>query len=184
MATYPATPLKTKNSTGVIIRSAVETDAADVLHVSKSVISEEIFQLMTNDEFTLTSDDEKKWINSFLDKPLGILLVAEVNGRVVGLLDFHIGHRQRISHVGDFAVSILKEFRNLGIGSLLLQSLISWAISTKQIEKINLQVHSTNQHAIQTYLKNGFVIEGIRKKELKYSSNEYVDAILMARFIL
>lgn len=183
MATFEAIKLKAKNSMLVTIRTAIETDAEDILHVSKSVIDEEIFQLMTSSEFSLTSADEKLWINSFTAKPLGILLVAECQGKVVGLLDFHIGHRERISHVGDFAISVLKEFRGISIGSFLLQRLISWAQSTGKIEKINLQVHSTNQQAIQTYLKNGFTVEGVRKKELKYADGNYVDAVLMTRFI-
>lgn len=183
MATLEAIPFIAKNSFAITIRKAVESDAEDILYVSKTVIGEEIYQLMTPNEFNLTLDDERKWIKSYIDKPLGILLVAEFNGKVVGLLDFSIGHRQRISHVGDFAISILKDYRSLGIGTSLLQTLFSWDQSTGLIEKINLQVHSTNQPAIQTYLKNGFVVEGVRKKELKYSHGNYVDAVLMARFL-
>ena len=183
MATYESIQLKAKDSKPVAIRTAIENDAEDILHVSKSVIGEEIYQLITSSEFSLTVADEKIWINSFLAKPLGILLVAECDGKVVGLLDFHIGHRQRISHVGDFAISILKDYRGIGIGTFLIRRLISWAQSTGAIEKINLQVHSTNQQAIQAYLKFGFIVEGLRKKELKYGEGQYVDAVLMARFI-
>lgn len=183
MATLNPVTYTSKNKSEVIIRHAVESDAAALLEIAKSVLAEEIYQLMTTEEFKLTIDDEKKWIGSFLEMPLSILLVAETNGIVVGMLDFHIGHRQRISHVGNFAISIISEFRNLGIGSMLLQTLNQWALSTKKVEKINLQVHSTNQQAIAVYLKNGYVIEGVRKNELKYPDSNYVDAVLMARFV-
>ena len=183
MAQLNPVKYKSKNATEVLIRHAVENDAQSIWDIARSVLTEEIYQLMTAEEFKLTIDDEKKWINSFIDRPHSILLVAEVHGQVVGMLDFHVGHRQRIAHVGNFAVSILKDFRNLGFGSMLLQTLNQWALSTNKIEKINLQVHATNQQAIATYLKNGYIIEGVRKNELKYSDSTYVDAILMARFL-
>lgn len=165
------------------IRSANIEDAEQILFVAKSVIDEEVFQLMESSEFNLTLDKEEKWIQSFLDNPFSIILVAEVDCKLVGILDFSTGHRKRIAHTGDISISILKDFRNLGIGSILLQTLFEWARSTNQIEKINLQVHATNSDAIRVYKKNGFVIEGIRKKELKYSEGKYVDSVLMAIFL-
>ncbi len=173
-----------KSSTEVTIRCATVHDAEQILFVSKSVIDEDIFQLTTSEEFSqITIEQEIKWIESFLRKPFDLLLVAEVENQIVGLLDFSIGRRLRIAHVGDLAMSVLKPYRNLGLGSLLLQTLIEWSKSTKKIEKINLQVHSTNKAAIQTYVNNGFVIEGTRKYELKYSPTQYVDSVLMAHFL-
>ena len=80
-------------------------------------------------------------------------------------------------------MSVEKKLRRIGIGSALLDCLISWANNNSQIEKINLQVHSTNKPAIALYESKGFTVEGIRKKELKYSQNRYVDSVLMASWV-
>lgn len=71
----------------------------------------------------------------------------------------------------------------MGIGTLLLQSLIDWAKSTDKIEKINLKVHSVNEIAIGLYRKMGFDVEGVQKKDLKYGPEKYVDTILMGKMI-
>jgi hypothetical protein len=49
-----------------------------------------------------------------------------MNSKIVGLLDFSNGHRQRIAHTGEFGMSVEKAVRDQGIGSLLLQVRIGW----------------------------------------------------------
>ena len=172
-----------KNSKSVTIRTPIEADAEQILIVSKAVIGEEIFQLTSSEEFNLTVADEVKWINSHIEKTNAIILVAEVDDQVIGLLDFSSGHRKRIAHTGEFGMSVLKEYRGLGVGTALLTSLIDWARKHDKIEKINLMVHSTNTAAIAAYKKMGFAVEGIRQRDLKYSASEYVDTVLMGKFV-
>lgn len=171
------------NSHSILIRNPQKKDAQQVLALAKAVLAEEIFNLSTLSEFSVDLQDEIDWFNTYQTKPYSIILVAEYQEQVVGLLDFANGHRQRIAHTGDMGISVAKIYRHLGIGTALLQTLIDWAASTSFIEKINLQVHSTNHNAIKAYLKNGFRIEGVRKNELKYSEQQYIDSILMAYFI-
>lgn len=172
-----------KNSQSILIRNPQKQDAEQVLALAKAVLAEEMFNVSTASEFSVGIQDEIDWFNTFQTKPYSMILVAEHNGQIVGLLDFANAHRQRIAHTGDMGISVAKAYRHLGIGTALLQTLIDWAASTCFIEKINLQVHSTNEHAIKAYLKNGFRIEGVRKNELKYSEQHYIDSILMAYFI-
>ena len=172
-----------KNSQSILIRNPQKRDAEQVLALAKAVLAEEVFNLSTLSEFTVGIQDEIDWFNTYQAKPYSMILVAEHQDQVIGLLDFANGHRQRIAHTGEMGISVAKAYRHLGIGSALLQTLIDWAASTSFIEKINLQVHATNVHAIKAYLKNGFRIEGVRKSELKYSEQEYVDSILMAYFV-
>jgi RimJ/RimL family protein N-acetyltransferase len=183
MAEYAPTELKSKSSVDVVIRSAVKRDAAAILELSKDVIGEEIYQLTSGAEFKMTIDAEEKWIESHLANPNHIILVAEMNSKIVGLLDLSNGHRQRIVHTGEFGMSVEKSVRDQGIGSLLLQVLIDWAAQNKTIEKIGLNVHSNNERAIGLYKKMGFEIEGIRKRDLKYGDGQYVDTTVMGRFV-
>lgn len=183
MAEYAPTKLKSKSGVDVLIRSAVKQDAAAILELSKDVIREEIYQLTSGAEFKMTIDAEEKWIESHLSNPNHIILVAEMNSEIVGLLDFSNGHRQRIAHTGEFGMSVEKSVRDQGIGSLLLEVLIEWAAQNKTIEKIGLNVHSNNERAIALYKKMGFEIEGIRKRDLKYGDDQYVDTTVMGRFV-
>lgn len=145
----------------------------------KSAIFDEEFQLVSQEEFNRTPEKEEEWIESHINTPYYIAIVAVLDNVVVGLIEFSNGGRLRISHTGEFGMSVDKSVRDLGIGALLLQSLIDWAKSTDQIEKINLSVHANNDHAQALYKKLGFVTEGIRKNDIKYGPNNYVDTIIM-----
>ena len=183
MAEIQSQKFKSKSGADVFIRSATKEDAQEILELSKNVIGEEIYQLTSGAEFKMTIEAEEKWIESHFSNPNHIILVAEMNSKIVGLLDFSNGHRQRIAHTGEFGMSVEKSARDLGIGSLLLQVLISWAVQNKTIEKIGLNVHSNNERAIALYKKMGFEVEGTRKRDLKYDVGHYVDTLVMGRFV-
>lgn len=163
----------------VKIRSALERDAESYLTLGKSIMAEEIYTLTQPHELNFTIEQEANWIKSKIDNEFHLILVAEIDGEVIGQLDFSNGHRERIAHTGDFGMGVKREFRGIGVGSLLLKALIDWAKSNPKIEKINLCVHQTNDRAIVTYKKIGFQVEGLRTKDLKYPNGVYVDTVLM-----
>lgn len=183
MAEYAPRIFHLKAGAEVVIRSATVQDAADILKLSKSVVAEEIYQLISAHELTSTIESVEKWIESHLVNPNHMILVAVMNSKIAGLLDFANGHRQRIAHTGEFGMSVDKSVRDQGIGSALLKGLIDWAIQNTTIEKIGLNVHSNNERAIALYKKMGFEIEGLRKRDLKYGKGLYVDTIVMGRFV-
>ncbi len=179
MAEFLEKHFVSKSGASFVVRTATEQDASAILSLAKAVISEEIYQLTSSAEFNMTVADEEKWIRSHQVNPNHLLLVAVLDDRIVGMLDFSNGGRQRIAHTGEFGMSVAKDFRENGIGSCLISTLIEWARSTKAIEKINLSVHSNNERAIALYRKMGFEIEGVRKKDLKYPNGEYIDTVIM-----
>lgn len=170
---------KLKDGRTVTIRTAHENDAEAYLILGKSVMSEEMYTLTQADELTFTIEQEKNWLKTNINDDSHLILVAEVNGQVVGQLDFMNGHRRRNSHTGEFGMGVHKDFREIGIGSMLLRTLIEWAKAHAEIKKINLSVHKTNERAMAAYKKQGFQIEGTRTKDLKYPNEVYVDTVLM-----
>lgn len=179
MAVYKSRSFKTKDNAIFEIRSATPEDAEQMLEMVKPVFAEEIYQLTSSEEFKMTIEDQKKWVSSVHQKPFSVILLAILNGKVVGILDFSNGHRKRIEHTGEFGMSVAKDLREMKIGSALVDSLIDWAKQTQKIEKINLCVHKNNLRAQALYKKFGFKEEGIRTNDLKYGPNEYVDTVLM-----
>lgn len=80
-------------------------------------------------------------------------------------------------------MSVVKDWRNQGVGVALLQGLVRWATAHERLENIELSVHATNERAIALYEKVGFVREGFRKRQLKYEDGSYVDSVLMTKFV-
>ena len=60
-----------------------------------------------------------------------------------------------------------------------------WYAATAEplIEKVCLEVFTTNIGAIRLYRKLGFVEEGLRAKDIKFGPGRYVDTIAMYKFI-
>ena len=78
---------------------------------------------------------------------------------------------------------IEKDFRNIGIGKLLIKGILNWAELNPFIEKVSLGVFSTNERAIVLYKNMGFIEEGRKIKEFKMGNGEYVDDVLMYQLV-
>lgn len=60
----------------------------------------------------------------------------------------------------------------------LLASIIEWAKSSPDVEKIELHVRSSNENAQALYQKLGFTEEGRWKHRVKVTEGKYLDDIL------
>lgn len=166
----------------VIIRKAVEKDAEQLILHTKKVLEESSHFLGTSlDEFHPTVEEEKVWINSYNQR--GLLLVTEVEGKIIGVLNFRLSSSKKFSHKGLFGMSIQEAYTNQGIGSRLITTLLEWAREDGRVEKITLEVFSNNERAIHLYSKLGFVEEGRMVRNAKLGPNEYVDDIIMSIFL-
>lgn len=109
-----------------------------------------------------------------------LIVVAEVDGRVVG-------HGRMFTtdgtsaHVADLGMALIAEFRDQGIGSRMIAYMLDWA-GQKGLRKVTLGVFASNARAIHVYEKFGFTVEGVLRQQHRIGE-EYVDEILMARFL-
>ncbi len=168
-----------------IIRTAEEADAENLLNYLNQVMKDECFFIMTMEDIKeqgLTIEKEKEWIQKH-NKEGSIAIVAEINDNIAGLVHVINSPLKRLNHVGVLAVSILEQYRNNGLGSLLMEMIMEWAEKNTILEKIALAVFDNNPRAIQLYHKFGFVEEGRKVKEIKFSIDHYVDSILMYKFV-
>jgi RimJ/RimL family protein N-acetyltransferase len=168
-----------------IIRTAQECDGSQVLSHIDSVLAEAEYTVTTLDDDSEDYTIEKitEWIKKHAENEGHLIAVAEIGGRIVGSVDFHNGQRKRIEHVGSLAIIVHKDYRRLGVGQALMESVIEWAAEQQVIEKIGLGVFSNNVRAINLYKKLGFIEEGRRVKEIKIGPDNYIDSILMYKMV-
>ena len=183
MSQVTALEIFSKSGKKFIIRTAEGSDAAGILAHIKEVTEEKLYTLLLPKEFLFTEGQEVVRIQEMKDNPASLQIVAELENEIVGVLDFTSGHRQQISHTGAFGISVSKEYRESGVGNALIECMLEWASAHPVIEKVCLKVHATNSRAIDFYQKHGFFKEGRQIKDLKYAPNEYVDTLLMAKFV-
>jgi RimJ/RimL family protein N-acetyltransferase len=173
----------TKNGVRVIIRDAEPKDAQSLIDVNMNIVNEKIYMMREPGEAIYTVEGEKNKIERYLNSEGSLYLSAEVNNKVIGYIDFQNGGLKRTKHAGSFSIYILKNWRQAGIGSMLLGSLIEWAERNPLIEKITLAVFSTNENAQVLYRKFGFTEEGRCPKDMKLKDGTYMDSVLMYKFV-
>jgi RimJ/RimL family protein N-acetyltransferase len=166
----------------LIIRIAEINDAQAMIDLAIDNFHNSEYLLTIPEEFKVTVEQEEKWIRSFNDNPDSLLLVAEIKGEIIGVLNFNNYPKQRFSHAGEMGMSVHHKYRGKGIGSRLLNELIDWAEKNEKIEKICLRVFTRNLPAIGLYKKFGFVQEGLEKKAAKLGNGEYWDNLIMSLF--
>ncbi|MDR4887080.1 GNAT family N-acetyltransferase [Fredinandcohnia sp. QZ13] len=164
------------------IRPVRKEDASQLIEHTKIVLTESTFMLTTPEEFTLTVEEEEKWIEGHT-KPGNLIIVADIEGKIIGNLNFQTSKRKRLSHLGYFGISIQEAYCNHGIGSKLLEYLLEWALKEPKLEKVCLEVFSHNKRAIHLYKKFGFKEEGRKVKYVKFSDRHYEDEIIMYKFV-
>ncbi len=178
MASAQSYPLKNRMS--VVIREAEVKDAENIIDVINSVGAEKVFIL--TERFAHDIDWEQNFIQEHVkEKKDRMLAVAEVKGKIVGVFDIHLGSNPKNRHLGELGMSVVKEWRGIGIGTAMMTYMIGWA-KRQGLEKLCLSVFSTNQRAINLYRKFNFQVEGRRRRQYKVEEN-YVDEVIMAKFI-
>jgi RimJ/RimL family protein N-acetyltransferase len=124
--------------------------------------------------------DERKWFKEALEKTRngdGFALVAEVNGKVIGMCDVrNKTPQQEQRHIGNVGICIRDGYRSMGIGSALLSELINRAKTKYKI--LILTLFSSNQIAKNLYEKFGFVEYGNLPEGI-LRNGKYKDEIYM-----
>ena len=92
--------------------------------------------------------------------------IAEREGKIIGYLEATGGKYKRMAHTTHLVMGVLSEFTGQSIGRKLLEAMEAWA-RTVGIQRVDLAVVSSNDSAIGLYLKQGFVIEGRKRKAME-----------------
>lgn len=117
------------------------------------------------------------WIQS-----QGLLLVAEADDTIVGVLTGQGSEDVLTRHAVTFGVSLRKGFRDAALGLALIRRGLEWARSRPHLRRVQLEVLTDQEDTIQLYEQMGFETEGWRLQAY-YVGQRYVDTYLMAQQI-
>ena len=107
--------------------------------------------------------------------------VAVQANRVVGWCDISPHPREGFRHASQLGMGVLKEFRRRGIGKGLLRATLA-QVKEIGLQRVELEVYASNRAAVHLYEKEGFAVEGI-KKRARFIDGRYDDIICMALFV-
>jgi len=107
----------------------------------------------------------KALLESTKDIPNYAYCVKE-NDKIIATLTANTrSGRSRERHKSDFGIGVSKAHWGKGLGSLLMEKVISES-KKNSISKVTLKVSEKNIRAIKLYKKYGFEVEGIHKKDM------------------
>ena len=143
-----------KNGRKVILRTPKWEDLDDLVEFINSLI-EEGADITVNEK--VTREQEADWLSYQLaetEKGNKLILLAEVEGKVVA--NSSITKKTGYSkHVGTLGIGIKSGFRETGIGTEMMKTLVSKA-ENMGLKIMTLTVFSTNKRAKHVYEKIGF----------------------------
>lgn len=170
-----------KDSKIIQIREIKLSDASLLLDFFTIINSETKNLIRDPGEFTMTLNDERKFIRRIMNSKNQYIFVVFFNNEIIGSIWFRSSHFNRITHCASIGMGVLQKFNNLGLGAIMMEVIIKKAKEVGKL-KMDLDVRADNPNAIHLYEKFGFEIEGTNKKGF-FIDNKYVDILSMGKWL-
>lgn len=167
-----------KSGEEITIRIPEQKDAQAVLDLKRGYIKNTSTLPLTLEEYPNDLEKERQVIREYAKSENSILLVAECNNELIGNIDLTGNKRSKMSHTAMLGMGIHENWRNQGLGKILIQSAIDWAKKDSKLEIIWLDVYASNAIGYNLYEKMGFEISGTVKDFFK-QGDAYIDKVHM-----
>ena len=143
-------------------------------------------------DYMMYEPGERQERTKDLNQLAGIIEAAESGGdfllcaenetvEIIGFIWAERGKLKRVCHSAYIVTGIRSAYRRQGIGTEFFLRLEDWA-KKNGIIRLELTVECPNAAAKRLYEKNGFAVEGIKKKTMKVNGS-YVDEYCMGKII-
>jgi L-amino acid N-acyltransferase YncA len=162
----------------VIISEASKKDAQLMIDFYNVVGGETDFLSFGKNEFVKNLTDYESFLEATREEANSIILLAEIDNKIVGIASINSSPKARFKHVGEFGIVISQQYCGLGLGRKFMDCLIEWANANGITKKISLVTNENNYKAMELYKKVGFEVEGILKKD-NCTNGVYANTIMM-----
>lgn len=164
-------------SRGLSIRQAIAADAAEIARIYNEGILDRLATLETE----LRSTEERaQWLAG--KSARHPVLIAESNGVIAGWGSLNVFNpRRAYDHVADFSVYVSRNWRGRGVGSVLLDNLVT-AARTLGFHKLVLAAFPFNTAGVALYMRAGFRQVGIYREQGELDGR-WVDIVVMEKLL-
>lgn len=112
--------------------------------------------------------------------PNGHRFVAEADGEVVGNIGMFISNNPRMAHSAGLGMSVHPDYWGMGIGSMLMETVLDLADNWLNLKRVELDVNIDNPAAVRLYQNFGFEIEGTKRFHA-FGDGRWADSYFMGR---
>jgi len=161
-----------------IIRNVEQSDLEKVYKMRKYIVSESDTVLSSEQEITI--EGMRSWIESWKDNPKRLFLVVEFKGEIIAQLwVWFLDNKEKLSHVAEFGLEIVKEHRGVGLGIELCKIAVQWACE-KGAKRLQAETLEKNMPMRKILENLGFKLEGTMEAYFRYN-DRYENVLIYAK---
>ncbi|MGA2911096.1 MAG: GNAT family N-acetyltransferase [Candidatus Levyibacteriota bacterium] len=174
---------KTKTGKEVVIRYPEKDDVTEMMRYINDLSKEKTFIRFQGEQTSF--EEESKYLKGILaniKNKKAVQFLVFLGNELIANSDIHMLDKTE-KHVGIFGIAVARDYRNEGIGKLLMDLLFEEAKKEiPDLRIVTLGVYATNSIAQNLYKKMGFVEYGKLPNGI-IRNNNFEDAILMYKNI-
>lgn len=175
--------VKGKDGTTIILRSLTEKDAKGLIDYQMDLAKESEYMVRYPEEVDQNIAEVAKRITGMIESETSAYIGAFVEDALVGNCGLYlVDAKKRMKHRCAIGLGIITQYRNLGIGRLLVQESIALA-KTLGYEQVELDVVEENKGAIHVYESCGFEVTGRFPHAFKMKDGRYHDCLFMVKLL-
>lgn len=163
-----------------LLRSARPEDAEPLIEYLRVCVGETEYLLRYPEEVTMTVQDERTLLAGMAESPGKMMIVAVVEGQIVGCCNLGRYEREKSRHRASLGISVLRAYWGLGIGGAMLDGVIETAQSIG-VSQLELEYIQGNERALALYQKKGFVAVGRKPNAVRLRDGRMLDEIAMIK---
>jgi RimJ/RimL family protein N-acetyltransferase len=169
-----------KNGKRVMLRFLNEQDREGLIQLFQEAPEEDTRFLKANVK-------DLKLINFWMDnlnyhKVLPLIAVDLENNRLIADATLHRG-KHAAKHIGEIRIFVSRSYRNLGVGSLMLEELLDLAIK-ENLQLLKAEVIAEHKKVIKAFRAHGFEHKALLDDYFLRMDGVTHDVVLMMRPVL
>ena len=162
----------------VKIRQVMADDAAELLDWL-AMMQQESHPGLLQRETLPSLEQEREWIAPRAEGKTAVAFVAIADEGIVGMAEVISRRPPQMAHCVTLGISVLLRYRGQGLGMRLMDRLHAWVRDHARIERVQLEVLSSNPGAIRFYEQLGYAHEG-RRADAVRRGGERIDLVQMS----
>lgn len=171
-----------KNGKAAVLKTPCVEDAEKFLHYIQTACSETEFLIRYPEEWNITVEQEKAWINRLRSSSAALGIACYVDGEVAGNCELSFKGNIKTAHRATIGIAILKAYWNLGIGSAMFEALVA-AAQAHGTEIMELEFIEGNDRAKHLYEKFGFRVVSEKPNAFKLKDGRYFSEFYMQKYL-
>ncbi|MFH1441982.1 MAG: GNAT family N-acetyltransferase [Candidatus Omnitrophota bacterium] len=158
----------------VVMRSATERDAGEIIKVFNTVAKEGLTVIT---KFPYGIDWERRYLREFAKKKKGYFFVLQKGEEMIGHGVVAASNLNYTRHTGMVEFILKRNYRYKGLEKQILDTCMAW-IRPFRVTKIKTDFVRRNRYALKVFRRYGFKWEGTLKKEA-IVNNKFMDIVIM-----